>query len=234
MLGGGFGRRGVMQDFVPPAVLIAREVGRPVKVVWSREEDIAARLLPAGRDGADVGRARRRRHAARLARAHDRQFDLGHVDADRRCAAASTGSSRKASWPTCRTTSRTISPTMRSGTPTSRSGSGAASTTRRTASSRKASSTRWRMPPAAIRWNIGGRLIGRHRHAAKFLGVLNAAAERAGWDDAAAAGHLSRHRAQRGLRHLRCRGRRSTVATTARCACTGSSSRSTPAPSSIR
>ncbi len=39
MLGGGFGRRGVTQDFVPPAVLIAREVGRPVKVVWSREED---------------------------------------------------------------------------------------------------------------------------------------------------------------------------------------------------
>jgi isoquinoline 1-oxidoreductase beta subunit len=40
MLGGGFGRRGVTQDFVPPAVLIAREAGRPVKVVWSREEDI--------------------------------------------------------------------------------------------------------------------------------------------------------------------------------------------------
>ncbi|MPZ40466.1 MAG: molybdopterin-dependent oxidoreductase [Rhizobiales bacterium] len=39
MLGGGFGRRGVTQDFVPPAVLIAKEVGRPVKVVWSREED---------------------------------------------------------------------------------------------------------------------------------------------------------------------------------------------------
>lgn len=39
MLGGGFGRRGVTQDFVPPAVLIARDVGRPVKVLWSREED---------------------------------------------------------------------------------------------------------------------------------------------------------------------------------------------------
>ena len=41
MLGGGFGRRGATQDFVPPAVLIAREAGRPVKVLWSREEDIA-------------------------------------------------------------------------------------------------------------------------------------------------------------------------------------------------
>jgi isoquinoline 1-oxidoreductase beta subunit len=39
MLGGGFGRRGATQDFVPPAVLIARAVGAPVKVLWSREED---------------------------------------------------------------------------------------------------------------------------------------------------------------------------------------------------
>jgi isoquinoline 1-oxidoreductase beta subunit len=40
MLGGGFGRRGVTQDFVTIAVKIAKEVDRPVKVLWSREEDI--------------------------------------------------------------------------------------------------------------------------------------------------------------------------------------------------
>jgi isoquinoline 1-oxidoreductase beta subunit len=40
MLGGGFGRRGIFQDFVRQAVLIAKEVGQPVKLVWSREEDI--------------------------------------------------------------------------------------------------------------------------------------------------------------------------------------------------
>jgi isoquinoline 1-oxidoreductase subunit beta len=40
MIGGGFGRRGVVQDFVRYAVLIAKEVGAPVKTVWSREQDM--------------------------------------------------------------------------------------------------------------------------------------------------------------------------------------------------
>jgi isoquinoline 1-oxidoreductase beta subunit len=38
-LGGGFGRRGA-NDFVIQAVLASKAVGRPVKVIWSREEDI--------------------------------------------------------------------------------------------------------------------------------------------------------------------------------------------------
>ena len=40
MLGGGFGRRAPIQDYVRQAVLIAKEVEQPVKLVWSREEDI--------------------------------------------------------------------------------------------------------------------------------------------------------------------------------------------------
>ena len=39
-LGGGFGRRAAIQEFVRQAVLIAKEVDVPVKLLWSREEDI--------------------------------------------------------------------------------------------------------------------------------------------------------------------------------------------------
>ncbi len=39
-LGGGFGRRGAFQDSVRQAVRIASAVGRPVQLLWSREEDM--------------------------------------------------------------------------------------------------------------------------------------------------------------------------------------------------
>ena len=39
-LGGGFGRRGLSQDWARQAVLIARAVRQPVKMIWTREEDM--------------------------------------------------------------------------------------------------------------------------------------------------------------------------------------------------
>lgn len=38
--GGGFGRRGLAQDWARMSVLIARQVDKPVKMIWSREEDV--------------------------------------------------------------------------------------------------------------------------------------------------------------------------------------------------
>ena len=39
LLGGGFGRRGTIQEFVRQVIMIAKEVPQPVKLVWTREED---------------------------------------------------------------------------------------------------------------------------------------------------------------------------------------------------
>jgi isoquinoline 1-oxidoreductase subunit beta len=40
MLGGGFGRRAPIQEYVRQAVVIAKQFDRPVKLVWTREEDV--------------------------------------------------------------------------------------------------------------------------------------------------------------------------------------------------
>ncbi len=39
LMGGGFGRRGI-PDFVAEAALVSRQVKRPVKLIWSREQDM--------------------------------------------------------------------------------------------------------------------------------------------------------------------------------------------------
>ena len=49
MLGGGFGRRAPIQEYVRQAVTIAKQFDAPVKLVWSREQDIAHdRFRPFG------------------------------------------------------------------------------------------------------------------------------------------------------------------------------------------
>src|SRR3981189_2091955 len=61
LMGGGFGRRGNRDvDFIIDAVLLSKEAGRPVKVIWTREDDvhngrfrpISAHYLKAGFDPA--------------------------------------------------------------------------------------------------------------------------------------------------------------------------------------
>jgi isoquinoline 1-oxidoreductase beta subunit len=61
LMGGGFGRRGPRDsDFTVDAVLLAKEAGRPVKVMWTREDDLqngrfrplSAHYLRAGLDAA--------------------------------------------------------------------------------------------------------------------------------------------------------------------------------------
>jgi len=49
MLGGGFGRRGPIQEYIRQAVMIAKNFDVPVKMLWSREQDIAHDLYrPCG------------------------------------------------------------------------------------------------------------------------------------------------------------------------------------------
>src|SRR2546426_7235111 len=61
LLGGGFGRRGHRdEEFVVDSVLLSKEVKRPVKVLWTREDDVkngrfrplSVHYLRAGLDGA--------------------------------------------------------------------------------------------------------------------------------------------------------------------------------------
>ena len=59
LMGGGFGRRGHRdEEFVIDAVLMAKAAGKPVKVIWTREDDVhngrmrplSAHYLRAGLD----------------------------------------------------------------------------------------------------------------------------------------------------------------------------------------
>ena len=61
LLGGGFGRKS-KPDYVAEAALLSRTVGAPVKVTWTREDEIQhdyihAICRPASRSGLDHGGA---------------------------------------------------------------------------------------------------------------------------------------------------------------------------------
>ncbi len=48
LLGGGFGRKS-KPDYVAEAALLSKAVGKPVKVTWSREDDIGFDYYPRSR-----------------------------------------------------------------------------------------------------------------------------------------------------------------------------------------
>jgi isoquinoline 1-oxidoreductase beta subunit len=181
LLGGGFGRRGATQDFVPPAVLIAREVGRPVKVLWSREEDtshdyyrpVAMARMSAGLDATGMPLAWHVRMTgnsiwgtlmpATVRGGVDRQFQEGFLadmpyDIPNYLADYAIRNTHVpvGFWRCVNHTQNCFFKESFVDEMAHAAG----------------------IDPLAYRQA----LIGSHRHAAKFLGVLNAAADRAGWD----------------------------------------------------
>jgi isoquinoline 1-oxidoreductase beta subunit len=181
MLGGGFGRRGVTQDFVPPAVLIAKEVGRPVKVVWSREEDtghdyyrpVAMARMSAGLDATGMPSAWHVRMTGNsiwstlmpmtVRGGVDRQFQEGFLadmpyDIENYLADYAIRNTHVpvGFWRCVNHTQNCFFKESFIDEMAHAAG----------------------IDPLAYR----RRLISKHRNAAQFLGVLNAAAERAGWE----------------------------------------------------
>ena len=157
MLGGGFGRRG-MTDYVRQAVAIAKQMpGTPVKLIWSREEDMAHGKYHPVTQCKLTGALRCRQQSDRVALP-----PVGAVDPVLACGrrgwrtawipprsrASPIGRSRDSAI-RCRTCWSSIRCAIR----TSRPASGAASTSITTRSTWNASWMSWRIRSARIRWN---------------------------------------------------------------------------------
>ncbi len=195
ILGGGFGRRGAVQDFVASAVLIAREMDRPVKTIWSREEDIrhdyyrpvAMARMTAGLDKSGLPLAWHVRLSGNsifatllpnlLTRGIDRHFQEGFLedmpyDVPNYLADYSMRNTHVpvGFW-------RCVNHTQN-------------------CFFKESFIDEMAHAAGADPYQYRRRLIRNHRHGAKFIGVLDAAAQRAGWGRSPPAGNFPRHRTQ--------------------------------------
>ena len=230
MLGGGFGRRAPIQEYVRQAVVIAKEFKEPVKLVWSREQDVAHDLYrPCG--------------MARLVAGLD--ADGMPVAWTIRLAGPSFVASLVPGFG-----SNIIDRTFVSGlaeempydvpnylvdyvicpTPVPLGVWRAINYTQ------NAFYKECFVDEMAHAAGIDPYLYRRKllRKSPKNLAVLDAAAKRADWGSPLPAGRLSRHRAQRGVRQLLRAGGRGFGRRRRACACIASSRRSIPAMWSIR
>ena len=152
-LGGGFGRR-LEVDYVTQAVRIAKQVDHPVKVVWSREEDIQHDMYRPYYLRPDQGRPRQRRDAGGLEPQDHRLVDPRTLAFRRpsRTIWTSMPSTAPSTFPTPSPTSPwTMSGTSRRESPPP---SGVASARPTTSTWSRASSTSWRRRPGRTRWPI--------------------------------------------------------------------------------
>ena len=229
MLGGGFGRRGPVQEYVRQAVVIAKEFREPVKLVWSREQDIAHDLyrpcgmarLTAGLDAEGMPVAWTIRLAGpSFVAALVPEFGANIVD---RSFVSGLTEEMPYDVPNY-LVDYVICPRR------CRSASGARSTTRRTPFTRNASSTRWRMPPAWTPICIGASCWPRVRK------ISPCWTPRRGKPTGAARYPRVSIAASRSVRRAAAIARRWSRlrSPTAACACIASSRRSIAATSSIR
>ncbi len=160
LIGGGFGRR-LEVDYVEKAVKVAQKVDAPVKLVWSREEDVQHDIFrPVYRDvlsatladGRVSGWTHRVTGSAVIARWLPPAFQKG-IDID----AIDSAADMPYDIPNL------LVDYQRDEPPACRPGSGAGSARTTTYSRSKASSTNWRKKPARIRWNSAAACSARNR-----------------------------------------------------------------------